>query len=87
MASLMRVKEALTTQLKKYLDDIEADEEGRVSYDITGKWKKAASDLTKDTLEQLSGIGRDVGSRGEDALGPLRRVLGKIAGLSEAVSH
>jgi hypothetical protein len=32
-------------------------------------------------------IGRDVGSRGEDALGPLRRVLGKIASRSEAVSH
>jgi hypothetical protein len=77
MASLMRVKGALTAQLKKYLDGIEADKEGGVSSDITGKWKKAALDLTKDAMEQLSGIGRDVGAEGEDALGPLRRVLRK----------
>jgi hypothetical protein len=87
MASLMRVKMALTAQLKKYLDNIEADKEDGVSSDVTGKWKKAALDLTKVAIEQLNGIGRDVGAEGEDALGPLRRVLGKVASLSKAVTH
>ncbi len=86
MASLMRVKAALSAQLKKYLDDIEADKEDRVSSDVTGKWKKAAQDLTKNAMEYLNGRGRDVGTEGEDALGPLRRVLGKVASLSEAVN-
>jgi hypothetical protein len=86
MANLMRVKEALSAQLKKYLEDIEADVEGGVSSDVTGKWKKAALDLTKDAMEHLSGIGRDVGTEGEDALGPLRRAMGKVASLGEAVT-
>jgi hypothetical protein len=38
-------------------------------------------------MEQLKGIGRDVGSEEEDALGPLRRALGRTANLSEAVAH
>jgi hypothetical protein len=38
-------------------------------------------------MERLKGIGRDVGSEEEDALGPLRRTLGRIASLSEAVAH
>jgi hypothetical protein len=37
-------------------------------------------------MEQLNGIGRDVSAEGEDALGPLRRVLGEVASLSEAVT-
>jgi hypothetical protein len=44
-------------------------------------------DLMKDAMEQLKGIGRDVGSEEEDALGPLRQALGRIANLSEAVAH
>jgi hypothetical protein len=55
--------------------------------DTTGKWREAATDLTKDVMEQLKGIGRDVGSEEEDALGPLRRALGRIANLSEAVAQ
>jgi hypothetical protein len=62
MADLMRVKGALPAQLKKYLEDIEADEEGRVSSDVTGKWKKTALDLTKDAMEYLNGVGRFVGT-------------------------
>jgi hypothetical protein len=87
MAGLMRAKGALTAQLKEYLKGIEVDEEGGVSSDIMGKWRKAASDLRKDAMERLNGIGRDAGSEEEDALGPLRRTLGTIARLSEAVAH
>jgi hypothetical protein len=71
MANLMRVKGALSAQLKKYLEDIEADKEGGVSSDITGKWKKAALDLTKDTMEYLNGMRRNMRAEAEDALGPL----------------
>ncbi len=62
MADLMRVKGVLSAQLKKYLEDIEADKGEGISSDITGK----------DAMEYLSGIGRDVGAAKEDALGPLR---------------
>jgi hypothetical protein len=37
-------------------------------------------------MEYLNGMGRNVGTEGEDALGPLRRVLGKVASLGEAVT-
>jgi hypothetical protein len=87
MAGLIQTKKALTAQLKEYLRGIEADEEGGVTSDTTGKWRKAATDLTKDVMEQLNGIGRDVGSEEEDARGPLRRALGRIAALSEAVAQ
>ncbi len=59
MASLMRVKAALSAQLKKFLDDIEANKEDGVSSDVTGKWKKAAQDLTMNAMEYLNGMGRD----------------------------
>ncbi len=42
--------------------------------------------LTKDAMEYLNGIGRTVGTEGEDALGPLRRALGRVASLGEAVA-
>jgi hypothetical protein len=85
MAGLMRVKAALSAQLKKYLDDIETDKEDGVSSDVTGKWKRVALDLTKDAMVRLGGMGRDVCAEGEDALGPLRRALGKLASLCEAM--
>ncbi len=51
-----------------------------------GKWKKTALGLTKDTMEYLSRMGRDVGAEGKGALGPLRRALGRVASLGEAVT-
>jgi hypothetical protein len=86
MAGLMRGSDTLTSQLREYLKGIEADEEDGVSSDTTGKWKKAAEDLTDNILEELKGMGRDVGSEEEDALGPLRRAMGRIASLNEAVN-
>jgi hypothetical protein len=68
MANLMRVKGALSAQIKKYLEDIEAVEEGGVSSDVTGKWKKTALDLTKDAMEYLNGIGRVMGTESEQKL-------------------
>jgi hypothetical protein len=37
-------------------------------------------------MEYLSGLGRDVGTAEEDALGHLRRTIGKVATLGEAVT-
>jgi hypothetical protein len=49
-----------------------------------GRWKIAALDLTRDILQQVSGYGRDVANEKENALGPLRRTIGKVASLNEA---
>jgi hypothetical protein len=86
MAVLMRVKWVLSAQLKKYLEDIETDEGEGISSDVTGKWKRIALGLTKDATEYLSGIGRNVGAAEEDALGPLRRAIGRVATLGNAVT-
>jgi hypothetical protein len=86
MASLMRVKEALSAQLKKYLEDVEAYKEGGVSSDVTEKWKKAAIDLTKNAMEYLCRVDKVAWTEGEDALGPLRRALGRVASLGKAVT-
>ncbi len=37
-------------------------------------------------MEYLRGVGRVVGAEGEDALGPLRREIGRVASLGEAVT-
>jgi hypothetical protein len=86
MGSMMRGHETLSTQLEAYLKGIEADEEDGESSDLTGKWRKADKDLMDDNLEQVRGYWRDVANEEEDALDPLRRVMGRIASLNEAVN-
>jgi hypothetical protein len=54
--------------------------------DLFGKWRKAAADLTDDILQQVSGYGNDVASKKEDALGPRKRAMGRVAGLNEAIN-
>jgi hypothetical protein len=39
-----------------------------------------------DILEQFRGYGKDVANKEEDVLGPLRRAMGRIASLNEAVN-
>jgi hypothetical protein len=58
-----------------------------VTSDPSGRWKKAALDLTRDILQQVSGYRKDVANEKEDALGPLRRMMGKVASLKEAVNE
>ncbi len=86
MADLMRVKEALPPLLSKYLKDLEADEKEGLSPDVVEKWKQAALDLTEDVMKYLGRLGVNPSSGPDDILGPLRRVIGKIATLSEAVT-
>jgi hypothetical protein len=68
------------------LGDIEADEGEGLSSDTTEKWRKAALDLTKDAMEYLNRLGRNVGSEPEGVLGPLRWAIGKVALLGKAVT-
>ncbi len=74
------------TQLVEYLRGIEADEGEGGTSDPSGKWRKAAMSPTRDILQKVSGYRRDVGNEKEDALGLLRKAIGKLAGLNETVS-
>ncbi len=86
MADLMRVKLALPPLLQKYLEDLEADGREGLSSDTIEKWRQAALDLTEEAMKYVSKLGTTPGSAPEDALGPLRRAIGKVATPSEAVT-
>jgi hypothetical protein len=86
MADLMRVKVALPPLLLKYLKDLEADEKEGLSPDVIEKWKQAALDLTEGVMKYVGQLGVNPASGPEDVLGPLRRAIGKIATLNEAVT-
>jgi hypothetical protein len=86
MADLMRVKQALPPLLQKYLEDLGADGREGLSPDTIEKWRQTALDLTDDTMKYVSKLGTTPGSAPEGALGPLRRVIGKVATLGEAVT-
>jgi hypothetical protein len=85
-ADLMRVKQALPALLSKYLKDLETDEKDGLSPDVVETWKQAAPDLTRDVLEYVGQLGVNPASGLDDALGPLRKAIGKIALLAEAVT-
>jgi hypothetical protein len=87
MADLMRVKQALPSLLAKYLRDLETDEKDGLSSDIVETWKQAALDLTGDVLKYVGQLGVNPASGPDDTLGPLRRAIGKIASLAEAVTR
>jgi hypothetical protein len=87
MADLMRVKEALPFLLSKYLKDFETDEKDGLSSDVVVTWNQAALDLTGDALKYVGQLGVNPASGLEDALGPLRRAIGKIASPTEAVTR
>jgi hypothetical protein len=86
MADLMRVKQALPPLLKKYLEDLKANERGGLSPDTTEKWRQTALDLTGEAMKYVSKLGTHPGSAPEGVLGPLRRAIGKVATLGEAVT-
>jgi hypothetical protein len=86
MADLMKVKKALPPLLWKYLEDLEADKKEGLSPDVVEKWRQAALDLTEDVMKYVEQLGVNPASAPEDILGPLKRAIGKIATLSEAVT-
>jgi hypothetical protein len=54
--------------------------------DPTGAWHKAATALTKEIMDKVSPYMRTAADEKEGALRPLRRVMGKVADLNEAVA-
>jgi hypothetical protein len=80
------VKEALLPLLSKYLKDLETDEKDGLSSDVVKTWKQAMLDLTADILKNVGRMGVNPASGPDDALGPLRKAIGKIASLTEAVT-
>jgi hypothetical protein len=86
-ADLMRVKQPLPNLMAAYMKDMEADEKDGLSPDVVEMWKEAALDIARDALEDLKHFGEgDPASRPDDALGPLRKAIGKVAALTEAVA-
>ncbi len=85
-ADLMRVKQALPALLSKYLKDLEMDEKDGWSSDVVETRKQAALDLTGNVLKYVGQLGVNPASGPDDALGPLRKAIGKIASLTEAVT-
>jgi hypothetical protein len=85
-ADLMRVKQGLPNLVAKYMKDLETDEKDGLSSDIIETWKEAALDIARDALEYFNHFGRDPASRPDDAVGPLRKAIGKVTALAEAVT-
>jgi hypothetical protein len=88
MTGIAKGYSSLKDQLDEYLKDLEADKDGDlVTSDPLGTWRKAATNLTKDILEKVSLCMRTRASTKEDALSPLRRAVGKVVGLNEAIAR
>jgi hypothetical protein len=85
-ADLMRVKQALPNLMADYMKNLETDEKDGLSSDMVETWKEAALDIARDALEYLNHFGKDPASRPDDVLGPLRKAIGKVAALTEAVT-
>jgi hypothetical protein len=83
-AGLMKVKQTLPNLTEDYMKDLKADEKDGLSSDVVKMWKDAALDVARDALEYLNHFGEgDPASRPDDALGPLRKAIGKVAALTE----
>jgi hypothetical protein len=86
-AGIARGHVALKNQLGTYLKDLEADKDGEmVSSDPTGAWYRAAMALMKEIMDKVGPYVKMVSDEKEGALGPLRRIMEKVADLNEAVT-
>jgi hypothetical protein len=84
MAGIARGHGALRDQLSAYLKALEAVKDGEmVSSDPTGTWYRAAIALTKEMMDKVGPYIRSVADEKEGALGPLRRIMEKVADLNE----
>jgi hypothetical protein len=69
------------------MKDLEADKKDRLSPDVVEMWKEGALDVVRDALEYLKHFGEgNPALRPDDALGPLRKAVGGVAMLTEAVA-
>jgi hypothetical protein len=69
------------------MKDVEADEKDGLAPDVVKMWKGQALAIVKDALEFLVHFGEgDPASKPEDSLGPLRKAIGVVTHLTEAVA-
>jgi hypothetical protein len=86
-AGLMKVKQALHNLTENFMKDVESDEKDGLSPDVVETWKGEALPVVKDALEFLVHFGEeDLASRPGDSLGPLRKAIGVVTSLTEAVA-
>ncbi len=86
-AGLMRVKLALSGITEKFMKDVEADEKDGLAPNVVETWKGQALAIMKDALEFLVHFGEgDPAPKPEDSLGPLRKAIGVVTYLTEAVA-
>jgi hypothetical protein len=85
-AGLMRVKQALSDLMEKFMMDVDADERDRLLPDVVETWKGQVLAVVKDALEFLVHFdGEDPAPEPRNSLGPLRRAIGAATYLMEAV--
>jgi hypothetical protein len=86
-AGLMRVKLALNDIVEKFMKDVDTDEKDGLAPDVFETWKGQAFAIVKDALEFLDHFGEGgPASKPEDSLGPLRKAIGVVTHLAEAVA-
>jgi hypothetical protein len=78
----------LKSQLDAYLKGLEANKDGEVvTSDPMGAWHEAATNLTKEIMDKVSPYMRTAANEKEGALVPLRRAMGKVVDLNEAITR
>jgi hypothetical protein len=88
MTGIAKGYSVLRDQLDEYLKGLEAGKEGDlVTWGPSGTWRKAATNLTKEIMDNVSPYMRTVADKKEGAHGPLRRAVGKVADLNEAIAR
>ncbi len=86
-AGLRKVKQALDVITEKFMKDVEPDEKDALLPDVVETWKGQALAVVKDALEFLVHFEEgDSAPRPEDNLGPLRKAMGVVTYLTEAVA-
>jgi hypothetical protein len=78
----------LKDQLDAYLKGLEADKDGEVvTSDPTEAWHEAATNLMKEIMDKVSPYMRTAANKKEGALVQLRRAMGKVVDLNEAITR
>jgi hypothetical protein len=86
-AGLMRVKLALNDIMEKFMKDVDKDEEDGLAPDVVETWKGQAYAVVKEALEFLDHFSEGGPAlKPEDSLGPLRKAIGAVTHLAEAVT-
>ncbi len=73
--------------MEVYLGELETSKDGeKVSLDNLGAWCKAAMEQMQEIMDKVSPCMRSESEEEDNPLAPLRRAMGEVASLSEAVT-